>query len=123
MPTSTRAIPGRTHEVSRLDPGGLTGQGWAFPDGGEAMLRASIAELAPIGDPRCAWKVEHRLPDVLVIAVRAVLGEAETFEDIAPYGRCEEAWLGGFLALPNGIPSHDTFRRVFVPIDPDALER
>ena len=87
------------------------------------MLDALIAELASIEDPRCAWKVEHRLLDILVIAVCAVLGEAETFEDIALYGRCKEAWLRGFLALPNGIPSHDTFRRVFMLIDPDAFER
>jgi predicted transposase YbfD/YdcC len=87
------------------------------------MLQALIAELASIEDPRCAWKVEHRLLDILVIAVCAVLGEAETFEDIALYGRCKRAWLEGFLALPNGIPSHDTFRRVFMLIDPDAFER
>src|SRR3954451_15144878 len=87
------------------------------------MLDALIAELASIEDPRCGWKVEHRLLDILVIAVCAVLGEAETFEDIALYGRCEEAWLRGFLALPNGIPSHDTFRRVFTLLDPDAFER
>src|SRR3954462_11885740 len=87
------------------------------------MLEALITELASIEDPRCGWKVEHRLLDILVIAVCAVLGEAETFEDIALYGRCKEAWLRGFLALPNGIPSHDTFRRVFTLIDPEAFER
>jgi predicted transposase YbfD/YdcC len=87
------------------------------------VLDALIKELAAIEDPRCEWKVEHRLLDILVIAVCAVLGEAETFEDIALYGRCKEAWLRDFLALPNGIPSHDTFRRVFTLIDPDAFER
>jgi DDE_Tnp_1-associated/Transposase DDE domain len=87
------------------------------------MLDALIAELASIEDPRCEWKIEHRLLDILVIAVCAALGEAETFEDIALYGRCKRAWLGGFLELPNGIPSHDTFRRVFTLIDPDAFER
>src|SRR5919107_2106641 len=87
------------------------------------MLDALIAELASIEDPRCEWKVEHRLLDVLVIAVCAVLGEAESFEDIADYGRCKRDWLGGFLALPNGIPSHDTFRRVLMLVDPDAFER
>src|SRR3954452_22217042 len=45
--------PGRTHEVSRLNPGGLTGRSPAFPDGGEAMLQALTAELASIEDPRC----------------------------------------------------------------------
>jgi predicted transposase YbfD/YdcC len=87
------------------------------------MLEALIKELALIEDPRCGWKVEHRLLDILVIAVCAVLGEAESFEDIALYGRCKEAWLRGFLALPNGIPSHDTFRRVLMLVDPDAFER
>src|SRR3954469_8284315 len=87
------------------------------------MLEALIAAFETIEDPRCEWKVEHRLLDILVIAVCAVLGEAESFEDIALYGRCKEAWLGGFLALPNGIPSHDTFRRVLMLVDPDAFER
>src|SRR5690348_17379496 len=87
------------------------------------MLDALVKELAAIEDPRCGWKVEHRLLDILVIAVCAVLGEAESFEDIALYGRCKEAWLEGFLALPNGIPSHDTFRRVPMLVDPDAFER
>ncbi len=87
------------------------------------MLDALIKELAAIEDPRCAWKVEHRLLDILVIAVCAVLGEAESFEDIALYGRCKREWLKGFLALPNGIPSHDTFRRVLMLVAPDAFER
>src|ERR671912_1134937 len=94
-----------------------------FPTEGEAMLEALIAELASIEDPRCEWKVEHRLLDILVIAVCAVLGEAESFEDIALYGRCKRDWLGRFLDLPNGIPSHDTFRRVLMLVDPDAFER
>src|SRR4051794_35638891 len=87
------------------------------------MLEALIAAFETIEDPRCAWKVEHRLLDILVIAVCAVLGEAESFEDIALYGRCKRRWLEGFLALPNGIPSHDTFRRVLMLVDPDAFER
>jgi predicted transposase YbfD/YdcC len=87
------------------------------------MLDALITQLETIEDPRCAWKVEHRLLDILVIAVCAVLGEAESFEDIALYGRCKHAWLKQFLALPNGIPSHDTFRRVLMLVDPDAFER
>ena len=87
------------------------------------MLEALITEFASIEDPRCEWKVEHRLLDILVIAVCAVLGEAGSFEDIALYGRCKHEWLKRFLALPNGIPSHDTFRRVFMLIDPEAFER
>ena len=87
------------------------------------MLETLIAAFETIEDPRCERKVEHRLLDILVIAVCAVLGEAESFEDIALYGRCKHEWLARFLALPNGIPSHDTFRRVLMLVDPDAFER
>jgi predicted transposase YbfD/YdcC len=87
------------------------------------MLETLIAAFETVEDPRCEWKVEHRLLDILVIAVCAVLGEAESFEDIALYGRCKREWLEGFLELPNGIPSHDTFRRVLTLVDPDAFER
>jgi DDE family transposase len=66
-----------------------------------------------IEDPRCDRKVEHRLVDILVIAVCAVIACAESWEDIALYGRSKLAWLRTFLELPNGVPSHDTFRRVF----------
>lgn len=52
-----------------------------------------------------------------------VIGEAESFEDIALYGRCKRDWLQRFLELPGGIPSHDTFRRVLMLIDPDRFER
>ena len=86
----------------------------------------SIENLAQyfstIEDPRCSGKVEHRLIDILVIAVSAVIACAESWNDIALYGRSKLAWLRTFLELPNGIPSHDTFRRVFMLIDPDAFE-
>jgi predicted transposase YbfD/YdcC len=75
-----------------------------------------------IEDPRCSGKVEHRLIDVLVIAVCAVIACAESWDDIALYGRSKLTWLRTFLDLPKGIPSHDTFRRVFMLIDPDAFE-
>ena len=74
------------------------------------MLEALITEFAQLEDPRCPWRVEHKLIDILVIAVCAVLGEAESFEDIALYGRGKQDWLQHFLELPGGIPSHDTPR-------------
>ena len=49
------------------------------------MLEALISKFAQIEDPRCDWRVEHKLLDILVIAVCAVIGEAESFEDIALY--------------------------------------
>src|SRR5215211_2472667 len=78
--------------------------------------------LSAVGDPRCQGKIEHRLIDILVIAVCAVIACAESWDDVALYGRSKQAWLCTFLDLPNGIPSHDTFRRVFMLIDPDAFE-
>jgi predicted transposase YbfD/YdcC len=87
------------------------------------VLEALIHQFARLEDPRCAWRVEHKLLDILVIAVCAVLAEAESFEDIALYGRCKRDWLQGFLELPSGIPSHDTFRRVLMLVDPARFER
>ena len=87
------------------------------------MLHDLLECLGGVGDPREAAKVEHRLIDVLAITVCAVLAHAESFEDIALYGRSKRAWLSRFLELPGGIPSHDTFRRVLMLIDPEEFEQ
>ena len=87
------------------------------------MLHDLLECLGGVGDPREATKVEHRLIDVLAITVCAVLAHAESFEDIALYGRSKRAWLSRFLELPGGIPSHDTFRRVLMLIDPEEFEQ
>ena len=87
------------------------------------MLRELLECLGGVADPRAVPRTEHRLIDVLAIAVCAVLAGAESFEDIALYGRSKRAWLSRFLELPNGVPSHDTFRRVLVLIDPEAFEQ
>jgi predicted transposase YbfD/YdcC len=81
-----------------------------------------VGHFGTVADPRCRGKVEHRLTDILVIAVCAVIACAESWNDIALYGHSKLAWLRSFLELPNGIPSHDTFRRVFMLIDPEAFE-
>src|SRR3954454_14343768 len=86
------------------------------------MLEALINTFARIEDPRCDWRVEHKLLDILVIAVCAVIGEAESFEDIALYGRCKRDWLQRFLDLPARLPSHGAFRRVLMLIDPERFE-
>jgi predicted transposase YbfD/YdcC len=85
-------------------------------------LEALVQHRGAVEDPRCEGKVEHRLLDILVIAVCAVIACAESWCDIALYGRSKLAWLSTFLELPNGVPSHDTFRRVFMLIDPGAFE-
>ena len=74
--------------------------------------------LADIPDPRIERCRAHRLIDILMIAVCGALCGADNFVAIAEFGRAKAAWLKTFLALPNGIPSHDPFRRVFARIAP-----
>lgn len=85
------------------------------------MIEGLVEQFTMLNGNAAPVKIEHRLVDILEIAICAVV--AETFEDTALYGRCKEAWLRGLLELPGGIPSHDAFRRVFMLIDPDAFER
>src|SRR5215213_2729365 len=80
------------------------------------MIEDLTACFDGLVDPRVTRQCDHRLIDILVIAC------AESWEDIELDGRSKQAWLKTFLDLPNGIPSHDTFRRVFMLIDPDAFE-
>src|ERR671912_129469 len=90
--------------------------------GTSGMIEGLAACFTGLEDPRETRRCDHRLVDILAIAVCAVIACAESWEDIELYGRSKRAWLESFLALPNGIPSHDTFRRVFMLLDPDAFE-
>ena len=86
------------------------------------MFQELLASFGAIEEPRQVGKVDHLLIDVLAITVCGVLAHAETFEDIALYGKHKEKWLRQFLELPNGIPSHDTFRRVFMLVEAEQFE-
>ena len=87
------------------------------------MLSQLLTSFAALPDPRCPGRTRHRLLDLLVIAVCAVVAGAETWVDIAHYGQLKQAWLATFLDLPGGIPSHDTFRGVFSLLDPQQVEQ
>ncbi len=80
-----------------------------------------LVHLARLPDPRIERTKHHQLVDILAIAILAELCGADSFTEIAQFGRAREAWLKTFLALPNGIPSHDTFTRVFARLDRHAL--
>jgi predicted transposase YbfD/YdcC len=80
------------------------------------------AHFAALPDPRIDRCKRHQLLDIVTIAVCGVICGANTWVAVAEFGRSKEAWLRGFLALPNGIPSHDTFGRVFAALDPVAFE-
>ena len=82
------------------------------------MVEGLAACFAGLADPRQTSRCDHRLVDILAIEVCAVVACAESWEDIQLYGQSKRTWLETFLELPNGIPSHDTFRRVFMLLDP-----
>lgn len=69
-----------------------------------------FAHLSQIEDPRIERTKQHKLIDILVIAVCGTICGAEGFNEIEEFGEAKEEWLKQFLELPNGIPSHDTFR-------------
>ncbi len=80
------------------------------------------AVFADLPDPRIETANKlHKLTDILVIATCAVIAGADGWEEIAEYGRSKEGFFRRFLELPNGVPSHDTFERVFAKLDPDAF--
>jgi hypothetical protein len=81
-----------------------------------------LHHFARLTDPRTVRTCQHHLTDVLVIALCAVLGGADSWPAIALFGQSKMAWFARFLALPHGIPSHDTFNRVFAALDPVAFQ-
>jgi len=76
-----------------------------------------------IPEPRLERTRLYELPEILFIAICAIICGAESWEDVADFGRDQEAWLRTVLPLPNGIPSHDTFRRVFGLINAVAFQK
>ena len=73
--------------------------------------------FADVEDPRVVGRCDHLLLDIIAITILAVLCGAEDWPDIELFGRSRKEWLKSFLALPKGIPSHDTFRRFFAAVD------
>ncbi len=72
-------------------------------------------------DPRSGNALRHNFFDILVIALCAAVCGADSWNDVEDFGDAKHDWLRTFLALPHGIPSHDTFNRVFSALNPDEL--
>jgi predicted transposase YbfD/YdcC len=89
----------------------------------EILQGAFVDSFASLSDPRIERTKLHLLQDILVMAVCAVICGADSWVDIAGYGRAKHKWLKTFLALPHGIPSHDTFSRVFSRLNPEEFQR
>jgi len=82
------------------------------------MKKTITDYFSVLPDPRRDKCKKHLLIDIITIAILAVIGGADNFVDIEEFGEAKQEWLKSFLSLENGIPSHDTFRRVFGLIDP-----
>jgi predicted transposase YbfD/YdcC len=86
-------------------------------------MDSPLQYFARLTDPRVERNREHLLEEILLIAIAAVLSGAESWNDIEEYGDSKQEWLQTFLRLPGGIPSHDTFNRVFSALDPEEFEQ
>ncbi len=88
----------------------------------EKPLEKIEEHFSRVHDPRIERSKEHKLIDIISIAICAVLCGAEGWVDIENFGKSKITWLKTFLELPNGIPSHDTFGRVFSLIAPEEFQ-
>jgi predicted transposase YbfD/YdcC len=87
------------------------------------ILNASLLEhFANLKDPRIERSKEHLLKDIIAMAILAIISGADGWVAIEAYGNAKYEWLKSFLELPNGIPSHDTFSRVFARIEPQQFQ-
>lgn len=88
----------------------------------ESPAESLLASLRIIPDPRVNRTLRHPLESILFIAMCGVLCGAESWTDLEAFGASRKDWLSRHVDLPNGIPSHDTFGRVFAQLDPQALQ-
>src|SRR5712692_9718605 len=88
----------------------------------EVELQDLETIFAQVEDPRVERTKLHRLRDIIIIAICGVICGAEGWVEIEEFGKAKEAWFTDLLKLPSGIPSHDTFGRVFALIDPKQFE-
>lgn len=80
------------------------------------------AHFAMLDDPRIERTKRHQLLDIVTIALCGIICGAESWVEIEHFGRAKQDWFARFLDLPHGIPSHDTFGRVFARLDPTQFE-
>ena len=85
--------------------------------------RSLIDCFSDLKDPRVDRTKRHLLTDIIMISICAVICGAEGWEDIEEFADARQEWFECFLALPNGIPSHDTISRVFARLDPREFEK
>ncbi len=87
------------------------------------MVESIQQYFSGLPDPRCRRGRRHRLDELVIIAIMAVICCTDNWQEVAQWVYAKRKWLKTFLELPHGIPSHDTFGRVFAAIQPEAFER
>lgn len=88
----------------------------------QSPLSSLKQHFETIDDPRAGHRIQHQLVDMVMIAICAIICGADSWVEIEQYGLSKESWLSTFLELPNGIPSHDTFERLFARLRPEQLQ-
>src|SRR5271157_5842661 len=86
-------------------------------------MDSPLKYFAELRDPRVERTREHLLEEILLMTIAAILSGANGWNEIEDYADSKIAWFQSFLKLPGGIPSHDTFNRVFSALDPEELEK
>jgi len=86
-------------------------------------MDSPLKYFAELRDPRVERTREHLLEEILLISIAAILSGANGWNEIEDYGHSKIEWFKSFLTLPGGIPSRDTFNRVFSALDPEELEK
>ena len=81
-----------------------------------------LENFEELEDPRRDRNQRHKLVDIVVLALCGVISGMKSWVDIADYGEAKASWFKELLELPNGIPSHDTFRRVFMLLEPECFQ-
>ena len=85
-------------------------------------MNSPFAFFSELTDPRVERTKAHMLEDILFIAIASVICGAESWNDMENFGKAKQEWLRTFLRLPESIPSHDTFNRVFSALNSEELE-
>ena len=78
--------------------------------------------FSPVKDPRVNRTKKHPLLDIIALSICGIIAGCESFEEISDFGKAHIEWFNSFLELPHGIPSHDTFERVFAVLDNNVLQ-
>jgi predicted transposase YbfD/YdcC len=92
-------------------------------EGNSASIALIKEHFGTLKDPRAQQNIDHLLIDIIVVTICATVCGANDWEAIAAYGIAKYEWLKTVLALPNGIPSHDTFNRLFARLKPEELQK